>query len=85
MQEEMTKLQAKQVVAANCHCKKSSVYKVDDEAFLLTNNIRTERSLKKLDDKNIGLFKIKKLVGLLYQLELLYTMKIHNIFHLNLL
>ena len=85
MWEEMTKSQAKQVVAANCHCKKPLVYKISNELFLLTKNIRTERPLKKFDNKNIGLFKIKKLVGSLYQLELPYTMKIHNVFHPNLL
>ena len=85
MQEEMTKLQAKQMVAANCHHKEPLVYKVGDKVFLLTKNIRTEKPSKKLDDKNIGPFKIKKLVGLLYQLELPHTMKIHDVFHLNLL
>ena len=85
MQEKMTKLQAKQIVAANCHCKKPPVYKVGDEVFLSTKNIRTERLSKKLDDKNIGPFKIKKLVGLLYQLELPHTMKIHDVFYPNLL
>ena len=85
MQKKMTKSQAKQVVAANCHCKKPSVYKVGDKVFLSTKNIRMERPLKKLDNKNIGPFKIKKLVRLLYQLELSHTMKIHDIFHSNLL
>ena len=85
MQKEMTKLQAKQVVAANRYRKKPPVYKVGDKVFLSMKNIRTERLLKKLDDKNISPFKIKKLVGLLYQLELPHTMKIHDIFHLNLL
>ena len=73
------------MVAANCYRKKPSVYKIGDEVFLSTKNIRTKRPSKKLDYKNIGPFKIKKLVGLLYQLELPHTMKIHNIFHPNLL
>ena len=85
MQEEMTKSQAKQVVAANCHRKEPPVYKVRDEVFLSTKNIKTEKPSKKLDDKNIDPFKIKKLVGLLYQLELPHTMKIHDVFHPNLL
>ena len=85
MQEKMTKLQAKQVVAANCHRKEPPVYKVGDKVFLLTKNIKTEKPSKKLDNKNIGSFKIKKLVGLLYQLELPHTMKIHDVFHPNLL
>ena len=48
-------------------------------------NIRMERPSKKLDYKNIGLFKIKKLVESSYQLELPHTMKIYNIFYSNLL
>ena len=60
------------------------MYKVGDEVFLLTKNIRTEKLSKKFDNKNIGPFKIKKLVGSLYQLELPSTMKIHDIFHSNL-
>ena len=85
MQKKMTKSQAKQMVAANCHCKEPSVYKVGDKVFLLTKNIRMERLLKKLDDKNISLFKVKKLIRSLYQLKLLHTMKIHDVFHPNLL
>ena len=85
MREEMTKSQVKQVVAANCHRKEPPVYKVENEVFLSTKNIRTERLSKKLDDKNIGPFKIKKLVRLLYQLELPHTMEIYDVFHPNLL
>ena len=33
----------------------------------------------------IGLYKVKKLVRLSYQLELLHTMKIYGVFHFNLL
>ena len=66
MQEEMTKSQAKQVIAANCHRKEPPVYKVGDKIFLSTKNIKTERPSKKLDNKNISPFKIKKLVGLSY-------------------
>ena len=84
MQKEMTKSQAKQMVAANRHCKEPSVYKVGDKVFLLTKNIRMERPLKKLDDKNIGLFKVKILMRSLYQLKLLHTMKIYDVFHPNL-
>ena len=85
MQEEMTKSQAKQIVAANRHCKESLVYKIEDKVFLSTKNIRMERPSKKLNDKNISPFKIKKLVKLLYQLELPYMIKIHDVFHPNLL
>ena len=73
------------MVAANYYCTKPPVYKVGDKVFLLTKNIRTKKPLKKLDDKNISPFKIKKLVGSLCQLELPYIMKIYDVFHSNLL
>ena len=50
-----------------------------------TKNIETERPSKKLDHKMIGPFKIKALVGSSCQLELLTSMKIHNVFHPSLL
>ena len=81
----MMKSQAKQVVAANRHCKEPSMYKIGDKVFLSTKNIKTERPSKKLNVKNIGPFKIKKLVGLSYQLELPHIMKIYDVFHPNLL
>ena len=85
MREKMTKSQVKQVITANRHRKEPSVYKIGDKVFLLTKNIRIERPLKKLNNKNIGPFKIKKLVRLSYQLELPHTMKIYDVFHPNLL
>ena len=85
MQEEMTKLQAKQVVAANRHRKEAPVYKIGDEVLLSTKNIKMEKPSKKLNDKNIGPFKIKKLVGSSYQLELPHTIKIYDVFYPNLL
>ena len=61
------------------------MYKVGDKVFLSIKNIRIERPLKKLNNKYIGFFKIKKLMGLSYQLELPHTMKIYDVFHPNLL
>ena len=85
MQKKITKLQAKQTVAANCHKKELPIYKVEDMVWFLTRNIKTKKSSKKLDHKMISLYKVKELVGLSYQLELPHIMKIHDIFHLNLL
>ena len=85
IQEEMTKSQAKQAEAANYHKKKLLAYKVGDIVWLSTRNIKTKRLLKKLDHKMIGLYKAKELVESSYQLELLHIMKIHDIFHPNLL
>ena len=85
MREEITKSQAKQAVAANHYCKEPPAYKIDDMVWLSTRNIKTNKPSKKLDHKMIGPYKVKKLVESSYQLELPYTMKIHNIFHPNLL
>ena len=85
MREEMTKLQAKQAVAANHHHKEPLAYKIDNMVWLLTRNIKTDRPSKKLNHKMIGLYKVKELIKSSYQLELLHTIKIHNIFHPNLL
>ena len=62
MQEKMTKSQTKQVVTANRHKKKPLVYKIEDMVWLLTRNIKTKKSSKKLDHKIIDPYKIKKLV-----------------------
>ena len=85
MREEMTKLQAKQAVAANRHRKELPAYKIGNIVWLLTRNIKTDRPSKKLDHKMIGPYKIKELVGSSYQLELPHIMKIHDVFYPNLL
>lgn len=56
--------------------------------WLSTKNVKTKRllkKLKKLDHKMISFYKIKELVRLSYQLDLLTSMKIQNVFHSNLL
>ena len=85
MREKMTKSQAKQAVAANYYRKEPLAYKIDNMVWLSTRNIKTDRLSKKLDHKMIGLYKIKELVGSSYRLELPHTMKIHDVFHPNLL
>ena len=82
---EMAKSQRAQMKAANRHQKASLEYKVGDKVWLSTKNIRTERPSKKLDHKRIGLYKVTKLVGSSYQLELPESMRIHNVFHPSLL
>ena len=85
MQEEMTKSQAKQAVVANCHRKEPPVYKIENMIWLSTRNIKIKRPSKKLDHKMIGPYKVKELVRSFYQLKLLYTIKIYDVFHPNLL
>ena len=85
MREEITKLQAKQVVAVNRHRKEPLAYKMGNMVWLSTRNIKTDRPSKKLDHKMIDPYKVKELIKSSYQLELPHTMKIHDIFHPNLL
>ena len=73
------------VTAANQHQKEAPKYQVGNMIWLLTKNIKTERPSKKLDHKMIGPYQVKELVELSYRLELSTSMKIHNIFHPNLL
>ena len=57
-----------------------------DLVWLSTSNIKTNRPSKKLDYKRLGPFKVLELVGTRsYRLELPRTMKIHPVFHVNLL
>lgn len=48
-------------------------------------NISTDLPLKKVDHKIIGLFNIIEKKNILLELQLPQTMKIHNVFHSNLL
>ena len=82
---EMAKSQQAQVKAANKHQKVSPEYKVGDLVWLSTKNIHRERPSKKLDRKRIGPYKVTKLVGSLYWLDLPASMRIHDVFHSSLL
>jgi len=65
--------------------RKEMIYKIDDMMFLNSRNITTSRSLKKLDDKMLKLFKILIKIEHAYQLKLSLTMKIRSKFASNLL
>jgi len=65
--------------------RKEMIYKIDDMMFLNSRNIMISRSLKKLDDKMLELFKILIEIKHAYQLKLSLTMKIHLKFASNLL
>ena len=55
------------------------------KVYLSSKNIRTMRPCKKLDDKQLGPYRIVNKVGHAYQLELPVTMRVHPIFSPNLL
>ncbi len=53
--------------------------------FLSSRNIIINRFIKKLEDKMLGSFLIIKKIEVLYKLKLLTFMKVHDVFHSNLL
>ncbi len=65
--------------------RKKIIYKINDMMFLNSRNITTSRSLKKLDDKMLKLFKILIEIEHAYWLKLSSTMKIYSEFASNLL
>ena len=65
--------------------RKKVIYKEDDMIFLFNRNMKTIRSVNKLKDKMLSLFRIKKLVNSFYQLKLSSLMKIHDVFYSSLL
>ncbi len=69
---------------ANKHRKKIN-YKIESSMFLNERNIVTARFFKKLNDKMLDSFQIIDLVDSFYKLKLLETMRIHDVFHSELL
>jgi hypothetical protein len=62
------------------------MFKKGDKVYLIRRNIQTKQPSTKLDHKKLGLFKIKKVIGLVnYELVLLKTMNIYPVFHISLL
>jgi hypothetical protein len=61
--------------------RKEVVYNPGDLVFLSSRNIKTTRPSKKLDDKMLGPFKVLKVVGTSYRLQLPVTMRIYDIFY----
>ena len=84
MKENAEKSQEIMKHHADKHCREVS-YEVRDQVFLFSKNITTDRPFKKLEDKMLEPFPIVKKVGTSYELQLPHTMKVHNVFHPNLL
>jgi hypothetical protein len=60
--------------------------KEKDKIYLIQRNIQTKQPSTKLDYKKLGLFKIKRVIGLInYELVLPKTINIHPVFHISLL
>jgi hypothetical protein len=62
------------------------MFKKKDKVYLIQRNIQTKQPSTKLDHKKLGLFKIKKIIGLVnYELVLPKTINIYPVFHISLL
>jgi hypothetical protein len=60
--------------------------KEKNKIYLIQQNIQIKRPSTKLDHKKLGLFKIKRIIGLVnYKLVLPKTMNIHLVFYISLL
>jgi len=82
--EALIKTQKQMMNQANKHRKKID-YKIESKMFLNERNIVTARLFKKLDDKMLNSFKITDSVDFFYKLKLSDTMRIHDVFHSELL
>lgn len=86
LRSESTAAQARYEEQANRHRRPARRYQEGDLVWLDARNIKTLRPQKKLDWKNIGPLKIAKVISpYAYRLELPDSMKIHPVFHTNLL
>ncbi len=82
--EALIKTQKQMINQANKYRKKVD-YKIESKMFLNERNIVTARSFKKLNDKMLNSFQIIESVDSFYKLKLSETMRIHDIFHSELL
>jgi hypothetical protein len=68
------------------YCSIEPMLKERDKIYLIQRNIQTKQPSTKLDHKKLGLFKIKRIIGLVnYELVLPKTINIHLVFHISLL
>lgn len=87
LRDEMLTAQATYESNANANRRPSPRYLVGDRVWLNTKNIRTARPTVKLDDRQIGPYLVNRVFPnpLVVQLELPESVKIHPVFHVNLL
>jgi hypothetical protein len=62
------------------------IFKEGDKVYLIRRNIQTKQPSTKLDHKKLGLFKIKRITGLVnYKLVLPKTINIYPVFYISFL
>jgi hypothetical protein len=68
------------------HVGEAPTFEIGDKVWLEAKNVQQRRPSKKLSHKRLGPFKILAKIGdLNYKLDLPHQMKIHPVFHVNLL
>ncbi len=82
--ESLAKTREQMMKQVNKH-RKEVDYEVRSKVFLNERNIVTARSFKKLDDKMLDSFINLGFVGSSYKLELSESMRVHDVFHPDLL
>jgi len=82
--ESLVKTREQMMKQVNKH-RKEVDYEVESKMFLNERNIVTARSFKKLDDKMLDSFINLDLVDSSYKLKLSESMRVHDVFHSDLL
>jgi hypothetical protein len=83
LQENLLKAQEKQT---KCTGRKEITFEVGDRVWLSTRHFRTHTPSKKLDCKRAGPYTVSKTINKnAYKLDLMKTMRNHNVFHVSLL
>ena len=82
--ESLAKTREQMMKQVNKH-RKEVDYEIESKMFLNERNIVTARSFKKLDDKMLGSFINLDLVDSSYKLKLSESMRVHDVFHSDLL
>jgi transposase InsO family protein len=86
LQDEIGLAQTRMEGFADAHRKPAPAYQVGDLVWLSARNIQTQRPTKKLDHKNLGPYKVLEKIGATsYRLQLPPSIRIHPVFHSNLL
>ena len=86
IKKNIQKMHLKSEKYVNKKRKKGPQLKEGDKVYLLTKNLMTKRSTKKLNHTKVGSFFIKAVKrSVNYELSLSKNIRIHSIFHINLL
>ena len=84
MRKNVERSKAVMTAQANKH-RKPINYSIGDKVWLSSRNIETVRPSKKLEDKMLGPYPIIARKGASYELQLPKALKVHPVFHPNLL